>query len=98
MQQAMFDAPKPRIAARDVKSEMGYVLGNPHLAARQEEDPVDEDATTRRPATRTRDNDDRPTSRPDDGEPESKPKPKPKQVNACAWNRMIEGTNTTPLW
>lgn len=67
--------------------------------------------TSRAGATRTIDEDDeeptttrrtRPTSTPtddDEDEPrETTTRPKRKVVNACAWNRMIKGTNTTPLW
>jgi len=130
LQQAVYNAHQPHLVGRNMSPKMGYMLGNPGLAARQEdpnaeEDPaVDEEETTtttrRRPttsrasATRTVDPDDeepitttrrsRPTATPTDDENEDVPRetktsrPKRKVVNACAWSRMIKGTNTTPLW
>lgn len=47
-------------------------------------------SSTRRPSPTSTRNDPEPTA--------TTKKPKVKTVNSCAWNRMIKGTNTTPLW
>lgn len=57
-------------------------------ATRTNDDEDERSTSTRRPTATARKND----------APKQTSDNKPKIVYACAWSRMIKGTNTTPLW
>lgn len=104
--QAVFEIDTSHLVARDTTPKLGYMLGNPHLETRQEVDDPEADENNRDDEeTATRSSSKRPTStqkpkakETNQPKPKRAKKPKRKTVYSCAWTRMIENTNTTPLW